>query len=53
MEQFAAHLRFHFKITPRQWKEANYTEEEILEWMVEFYFIKEELGEVKKIQNKI
>lgn len=44
---YAAHLRFHWRISPRDWDEARYTEEEILEWYYEFFFIKEQLGEIK------
>ena len=45
--KMVAHLRFHFRITPRQWKKSNYSDEEIVEWYNEFYYIKEQLGEVK------
>jgi len=49
---WAAHLRFHWRITPRQWKEMKLTEEEIFEWYYEFFFIKEQLGEIEEKPKK-
>ncbi len=46
LEQYAAHLRFHWKITPRQWALDMYSEAEIIEWWYEFIFVKEQLGEI-------
>jgi len=45
---WAAHLRFHYRISPRKWKEDKYTESEIIEWWNEYHFIKTQLGEISK-----
>lgn len=46
VQQFAAHLRFHYRISPKSWKEMDLSDEEVLEWYFEYIFIKEELGEI-------
>ena len=51
VEQYAAHLRFHYGISPKKWREDEYTEEEIIEWYFEYVFIKTELGEITITPN--
>ena len=37
---YAAHLRHHYRISPREWRLSKYSEQEILEWYFEYFFIK-------------
>jgi len=48
LERYAAHLRFHWRISPRNWEKMKLKESEIIEWYYEFIYIKEELGEIKR-----
>lgn len=48
IDQWSAHLRFHYRIDPISWKKLQLTEEQIFEWWCEYLFIKKELGEIKE-----
>ncbi len=50
LEQYAAHLRYHFRILKKDWDNRKFSDLEVLEMYQEYLFIKEELGEVKKIE---
>jgi hypothetical protein len=41
-------LRYHFRMTKRQWDSENFTEDEVIQMWMEFRWVKEQLGEVKK-----
>ncbi len=51
IDQWSAHLRFHYRISPKQWKKMKLSEQDILEWWFEYIFIKDELGEIKKVES--
>ncbi len=47
-DQICAHLRYHFRIPKPEWDKRKYSQEQIMEMYYEFYFVKEQLGEIKK-----
>lgn len=42
-----AFLRFHFRMTKREWDEKNFSEKEVIEMYAEYLFVKRQFGEIK------
>lgn len=48
VKQFAAHLRFHYRILKVDWDARNFSDADVLEMWFEYFFVKEQLGEIVK-----